>query len=344
MSRSTTAPNYADTGFLVQHLLDECKAMAKYALDAGMEVSAQLLQELQNLDYKLAESETPNDEPSPVPEEYLYCRQLGKIHNSLSKTVAPAKPGALLLLAKEAASGGFKRYLGPVPLIRQMMVVAILSLAGLILVSLSPQVDGTLNSFSLLKSSGIKLLLNELFLLTAAAVGASFFALFQANHFIKNGTYDQRYEASYWIRFVLGLMAGTIMATLIPIEAAEQQLESFYGLEKPLLSMLGGFSASVVYRILNRLVSAVESLVRGDIRTQIASREQEWKVQLQEQSLEQRVHLASKIQQLQQKFQQSDNSQLLLGELTRLQHELFINDSFLAEQPVCAGEEPAKTG
>ena len=43
---------------------------------------------------------------------------------------------------------------------------------------------------------------------------------------------------------------------------------------RPLLALLGGFSASVLYRVLERLVTTVETLVRSDPR-QLRSVEQE---------------------------------------------------------------------
>ena len=56
--------------------------------------------------------------------------------------------------------------------------------------------------------SGHVLLYNLLFLIAAAGLGASFQALFQANRYVVAGTFDPKYESSYWIRFVLGLIAG----------------------------------------------------------------------------------------------------------------------------------------
>jgi hypothetical protein len=37
-----------------------------------------------------------------------------------------------------------------------------------------------------------------------AGLGACFAALFLANRYIAEGTFDPKYESSYWIRFILG--------------------------------------------------------------------------------------------------------------------------------------------
>lgn len=69
--------------------------------------------------------------------------------------------------------------------------------------------------------------------------------------------FDPKYEPSYWIRLLVGIMAGLILASLIPVDP-----DALNGLGHPTLSLLGGFSASLVYRILNLLVSFVEDIVK----------------------------------------------------------------------------------
>lgn len=148
--------------------------MAKYALASGLKVSGQLLQQLKELENKLHEAHTHTQ----------IVRQLRDTHARLSSLVAPATPRTILLLDSETEQRGYLRFLGPVPLIRHMMVTALLSLTALIALTLSPEVNGTRANSDILIGSGTPLLLNELFLLSAAALGASFSALFMANRYI----------------------------------------------------------------------------------------------------------------------------------------------------------------
>lgn len=84
------------------------------------------------------------------------------------------------------------------------------------------------------------------------------------------GTYDPKYESSYWLRFILGLMAGLLLALLVPVSSGEGSTP----LDRPVLALLGGFSAAVLYRILERLVAGVESIVQADSRQlRVAERE-----------------------------------------------------------------------
>lgn len=141
------------------------------------------------------------------------------------------------------------------------MVAAIVSLVALVLLSLSQKVNAQESTSDILKSSGIPLLLNELFFLAAAGLGASFATLFRAHKYIIEGTYDPKYDTLYWSRFILGIIAGLILVEFIPFETSNQATP----IARPLLAMLGGFSATVVYQILSRLVDSVGSIVQGDV-------------------------------------------------------------------------------
>ncbi len=318
------------------HLLAECLAMVKYALASGLKVPGGLAQALESIVRK--HSVNPRNAAGPNPkardpdrvepiasvdasgrwEEDV--RKLAIIHGRLAQILAPATPRTVLLLENEANRGGLWSFLGPVGLIRRMMSVAIFSLVALIGISLSPHVDTESISQGIFSSSGNVLLLNLLFLLTAASLGAAFAGLFLANRYIANGTFDPKFESSYWIRFVLGLMAGIIMSQLIPIEFENPTSESTHAaalktFAKPVLATLGGFSAAAVYRILDRFVDAIESLVRGDTHDAIAARDMLAKARLSEQLAENRLRLAARLTEVQQKIGSSPDPETMKREL-----------------------------
>jgi uncharacterized membrane protein len=237
-------------------LTAECRAMASYALASGLRVPPSALQ-------TLAEAEESNgDGPSPARLDSQGWRRLVQAHDQLAQVVSPATPRTLLLIDRDAADGKLQM-LGAVPLVRRMLAVSVVLLTVFLLTALSPRVSQA--SGDIFRESGFDLLVNELFLLSAAGIGAAFAALFTANHYIAEGTYDPKYEASYWVRFVLGLIAGIVLASLIPITSGAEGGQSF---TRPFLALLGGFSAAVVFRILQRVVSTLESLVQGE-RTEV---------------------------------------------------------------------------
>ena len=193
----------------------------------------------------------------------LPLKTLAQIHNYLVDAIHPMTPNPYKL------PSGIWANLSRLTLIRKLMYFAIACLLSLVLISLSSQVNGDPKNFNLFANSGMSLLLNELFLVTSAGLGASFSALFRANRFVERGTYDPSYETSYWLHVILGIVAGTILGMLVPIEEIEKLVEgtnethisSLNGLGKPLLAIAGGFSAQLVYKALLKIVKFLESLL-----------------------------------------------------------------------------------
>ncbi len=170
-------------------------------------------------------------------------------HAALSKIVAPATPRSLE--ATEPAPGrlGFLRR---PPLIMWMIIIALASAIGFVATSILYPPSG--------KDPSAGETLNWCF---AAALGAVFYVLFTAHGYVKDRTFDPRYNAVYLIRFVLGVLSGLILA----IVAGSRLLSSnttVANLGPPVIALLGGFSTEAVYQILQRLVEILLAAVRGD--------------------------------------------------------------------------------
>lgn len=108
-------------------------------------------------------------------------------------------------------------------------------------------------------------------IIAAAGLGATFAALFDLSTSLSDRTFKIGEEYAYISRILLGLVAGVILAVLIPVEELGGP-ESFTA---PLLALLGGFSSPLVRRVLQQLVSAVEALFTGDpearMQTEVAA-------------------------------------------------------------------------
>jgi len=242
---------------LIDQPLRECDAMAKYAFASGIEVSDD---DVKTIITFLAGRSPGNEKLSKNElEDNIY--QLVVAHNNLAKLVRPATPRDILPLVNESVKSRFWRFIGPVQLLRRMMFVNILFIIAFMVIPLSKYVDGT--SGDPLHCDGWPLLINELYFLSAAGIGASFFILFKMNHYIVNNKYNPKYESYYWIRLLLGLIAGLILASLIP----EIPLipEEDLSLARPTLALLGGFSTVGVYGILESLMNMVKSNVEEKI-------------------------------------------------------------------------------
>jgi len=127
--------------------------------------------------------------------------------------------------------------LTPAPLVpvRRTMFAAGISTAAFIALSTTPYVNEAL---TVQGSSGMVLLASELFWLSAAAMGASFAMLLQASGPLGRGD-----ERSWWVQFVVGVMAGFILVALLPVSGR--------GLSRPTIAVLGAFLASMAFRFLS---------------------------------------------------------------------------------------------
>lgn len=173
-------------------------------------------------------------------------RRLGRAHDGLSRLIAPATPLTLRYLAANESRIRL-------PLVRRLALLAMFFLTGFVVLELDPDVGAGASTFE--GGSGHELLVNLLFQLCAAGLGATFAALFAVNTRLRDYSLDPRDEFAAWVRIMLGLVAGLVVSQLVPIEGEGRQ----FG--RPLLALLGGFSVDVVYQTLKRLVDLASSLV-----------------------------------------------------------------------------------
>ncbi len=174
-----------------------------------------------------------------------------------------------------------------------MTIIAIVSLFGFLSLFLFDKVDAkSVNSNILDMKDPLDFILNELVIISIAAAGASFYALFEAYRYITNASFDPKYDSIYWIRFILGIMSGVILSQFIFIDPSAyngnateinnaQSLGGFLTY-RPLLAFLGGFSARVVHKILNSLVDSLETFISGSVRDLLKEREEQAKLMLNE--------------------------------------------------------------
>lgn len=285
-------------------LLLECQVMLDHALKTGQVIDVRAV--------------APLDRPDDTsPSELL------AVYNHLVEVVKPASPGTLLLFEESRQSTSWFTFLGPLLIVRQFMMAAIVALATLLGMSLTPHLNNETIQLSLLEGSGLHQVVRLMFLLAASAVGASFYALFKMNSYISEGTFDTKYASTYWSRFVLGLVAGMLMSELfvvfIPATDAigdgDGSMASPTYLLKPILAILGGFSANLVYRILNRLIEAVESIFRGSTDEIVAQKQDAFELRSQAMANRLRNAAVKNLLTLKQQLVAANTSQVVLDQL-----------------------------
>lgn len=267
---------------LWRRMARECEAMAQHALSTGRTIPCEVVE---RLDQALstpdapAGSATPNpgriDDAShqkaaagsPLPSEVSPLASLSGAHGALAQIIAPATPEAVLLLADERSTHPLLYALGPLPISRQMLGLAILSLFLLLGIPLSEEMNPVNMSKTMLTLSGYSLLLKEAYLVSAASLGSCFQNLQRINVVISDGTYDPKFQSTYWTRWAMGVISGIIISQLIyvflmhaPSTGAAMPAAT---IGQPLLALLGGYSVDLVRGILSRTIDTLGSFFHG---------------------------------------------------------------------------------
>ena len=123
--------------------------------------------------------------------------------------------------------------------VKRMIATAAISTGTFVALSVTPYVY---YDASVVQQTGLALLVNELFWLAAAGMGASFAMLLQASGFRR----VENDERSHGLQFVVSVMAGFILVSFVPVG----ELLGSIGLSEPAFALLGAFFASMVFRFL----------------------------------------------------------------------------------------------
>ncbi|MFZ2406435.1 MAG: hypothetical protein WAW41_14970, partial [Methylobacter sp.] len=275
----------------------ECKSMAGYALKKGKPVPVSAIKNIE------AFEDRGNGENDTLQiRKEIDITALVDAHELLARLIEPATPQTILLLDREQESGTRLKFLGPVPLVRQLMLAAVASLFIFITLMASPFIDSAKLTEDVLSAQGIEQLGRLIFYIGAAGLGASFSALYTANNYISKGTFDPSHHSSYWIRFSLGIIAGLLLAILISEKSIQGDGLISNGVIRPLLAILGGFSADLLHTFLDRMVGTFKSLFEGSAQSMLDARTQEAKVKLAGLEIDGRMKLAQNLMQMQQQI------------------------------------------
>lgn len=316
--------------------IEECEMMATYAQSQGKTIPSHVLKQLgdlQAIKYDMQKEIEAGNLDNLDPRS-LNLSLIGELHKELSIVIAPASPATVLLMERNKR-GGLFGMLGPVPLIRRLNIITILCLFAFLSLFFFEEVDSYTINGDILSYGGLKFVYNELVIVSIAALGASFYALFEVYKYITNDSYDPKYDSIYWIRFVLGIVSGVILAQFIFIspeilgedvgETADnlsksQELGGFMTY-KPLLAFLGGFSARVVHKILNSMVEAIETFISGSTRDMLVAREEAAKVKMED-----------KINSIKQKSAQTETVERMKGAIKMMQLKEQLNNGANKEE------------
>jgi hypothetical protein len=315
-TRKNTNP-YANVN-LRQQLYMEARAMAEYALSKGKSVPAIAIKNVEEFEDRTPLKEGEIGDGFPRVRMDLDITALVSTHDVLSHLIEPATPQTVLLLDVEQESNSLFSFLGPVALVRQLMFAAIFFLIIFVVLLASPYIDSEKLSQEVLDAHGIEQFFRLIFYISSAGLGASFASLYKANSYISKGTYDPSYQAAYWVSFSLGIISGLLLALLISESSVQSEGMLSKGVTRPLLALLGGFSADLLYTFLNRMVETFKSLFEGGTQNIIESKAQEGKSRIAAQAIENRMKLAQDLMKLQQQVGSTSNPEEIQNQINQL--------------------------
>jgi hypothetical protein len=274
---------------LKEQMVRESCSMVRHLVTNGSRLPPTVIQSADQFETALAQNQS------------IDMTALASTHERLSRLVSPARPGTLYLLDYVHQQGGRSSSLGPVRLVQQLVRVAMVCVAVFIVLSVMAMAD-VHPGIDLIPKKWVvvDVILHRVFWLSAAGIGASFAMLFQISEQIGARTYDPDETASTWVKFFLGVVAGFILVALVPLDTTADTGAEALG--PPTVALLGGFSASAVYRILTRMVEALESVFTGGAREQAAAAEKAAVTRAAEESSQGRMAVAGQLVDIQQRM------------------------------------------
>lgn len=188
---------------------------------------------------------------------------LVKAHNVLVDNVSPATPKSIrytrALYTEETAKSMFRK----LPLVRNLILLALFFLLMFVLTALSPEVTNDSLDKGVLDNEGTGLLLNLGFLASVSGLGVAFYLLKTVSTAVKKGTLIPEDTIYYVALIVLGVIAGLLLSEIIvvPNESSTDTINLF---DKSVLALLGGFSSDAIFTILQSIIERIKAVFAVD--------------------------------------------------------------------------------
>ncbi|MGH1385573.1 hypothetical protein [Kordia sp.] len=225
------------------------------------ELMVQIKQELENmLAFAMRNGKVINTELNPLIESDN-LDDLINAHNILAKNIAPATPKSIKYLNRLNAEEHSVTIFSRLPIIRNLIILALLFLALFIGTSLSNQVDNASLAKGVLSNHGTPLLLNLLFLCATSGLGVIFYLLKSVSEGIQKGTLMPEQSIYYVGLIVLGIMSGLILSEIVSTYNDGNSLTVF---NSSVLALVGGFSSDAIFSVLQGIINKIKAVFTSD--------------------------------------------------------------------------------
>lgn len=281
----------------IKNLLDDVDVMTDYITDTGKELPEDLVEKLAELDCsrsKLCQAEDTCDE---CMDEYA-C--LMKVHAGLAAKVAPATPTTLR--ATESPGGSIWVKHGAV---NWIVLFTLISLVGMFVfyawnnyelpaarperqVGKTADLKTQSGDAATTTTAAVTVTKDQepvkavskadqvrffLLIFFAAGLGSGFYSLTTSHAYIMQRTYNPQYDQAYYIRYILGLVAG-MMLGCFGTQFFDLMQKGSTALPAPVvLAVVGGYAAEAFSQILQRVGETLVTMVSGGEKKEVQRRE-----------------------------------------------------------------------
>ncbi|MBX2827639.1 MAG: hypothetical protein KTR22_05725 [Flavobacteriaceae bacterium] len=179
-------------------------------------------------------------------------------HNLLCKNIAPATPKSIKYIRSVKRDVTNNMRLSKIPLVRNLILLAIVFLAIFILTGMSPWVNDDSLDKGIMDNSGWPLLLNLAFLSSIAGLGVLFYLLKNVTVAVKSSTLVPEDNIYYFALIVLGVISGLILSEIISFYDKDPNSINLFS--KSVLALIGGFSSDAIFSVLQGIIDRIKAI------------------------------------------------------------------------------------
>ena len=179
-------------------------------------------------------------------------------HNLLCKNVAPATPKSIQFTKKLHSKDNSKLVLSRLPLVRNLVILALLFLTIFIVTGLSADVNNDSLDKGIMNNHGKQLLLNIGYLCSISGLGVVFYLLKNVSNALKKGTLLPEESIEYMAQIVLGIIAGLVLSEILSVYITNPDNINLFN--KSVLALIGGFSSDALFSMLQGVIDRIKSI------------------------------------------------------------------------------------
>lgn len=179
-------------------------------------------------------------------------------HNMLCANISPATPKSIEYTVKLRNRDKGKSLFSKLPLVRNLVILALVFLTAFIVTSLSPDVNDQSLDKGVMNNNGISLLLNLGYLASVSGLGVVFYLLKNVSTAVRKGTLVPEDSIYYVALVVLGVISGLIMSEILNLYTKDADSINLFN--KSVLALVGGFSSDAIFTVLQSLIDRLKGI------------------------------------------------------------------------------------